>query len=141
MLNFRLFRAVFKGSGLGHATVLFCCAFVVCAMLLALFEPGIDGIGDALWCCFEAVSTIGFGDVLVQTALGRAVVVLLSVASIFYLAVLTAFFVNYCSEAMRARRDQSIALFVDRLEHLPDLDAAELEELSNQVKDLRRRRA
>lgn len=141
MLNFRLLRAVFKGSGLGHATVLFCCAFVACAVLLALFEPGIDGIGDALWCCFEAVSTIGFGDVLVQTALGRTVIVLLSVASIFFLAVLTAFVVNYCSEVMRARRDQSIALFVDRLEHLPDLDAAELEKLSEQVKELRRRRA
>lgn len=102
MLNFRLFRTAFKGSGLGHATVLFCCAFVMCAMLLALFELGIDRIGDALWCCFETVSTIGFGDVLVQTALGRVMVVLLSVASIFYLAVLTAFFVNYCSEAMRA---------------------------------------
>lgn len=141
MLNFRLLRAVFKASGLGHATVLFCCAFAGCAALLALFEPGIDGIGDALWCCFEAVSTIGFGDVLVQTALGRTVVALLSVASIFFLAVLTAFFVNYCSEAMRARRDQSIALFVDRLEHLPDLSEAELEEIARQVRDLRRRRA
>jgi hypothetical protein len=141
MLNFGLLRAVFKSSGLEHVTVLFCCAFVACAALLALFEPGIDGIGDALWCCFETVSTIGFGDVLVQTALGRTVVVILSVASIFFLAVLTAFVVNYCSEAMRARRNQSIELFVDQLEHLPDLDAVELAELSNQVKELRKRRA
>ncbi|MGN0034360.1 MAG: potassium channel family protein [Coriobacteriales bacterium] len=141
MVNLRLLRAVFKDSGLGHATVLFCCAFVACAALLALFEPGIDGIGDALWCCFETVSTIGFGDVLVKTVLGRAVVVVLSIASIFFLAVLTAFVVNYCSEVMRAHRDQSIALFVDRLEHLPELDAAELEELSRQVRELRGRRA
>jgi hypothetical protein len=42
---------------------------------------------------------------------------------------------------MRARRDQSVSLFVDRLEHLPDLSTAELEELSNQVKELRKRRA
>ena len=72
---------------------------------------------------------------------GRTVVVILSVTSIFFLAVLTAFVVNYCSEAMRARRDQSVSLFVDRLEHLPDLSTAELEELSNQVKELRKRRA
>ncbi|MGI6535814.1 MAG: potassium channel family protein [Eggerthellaceae bacterium] len=141
MLNFRLFRAVFKSSDLGYATVLFLCVFAACAALLVLFEPGIDGIGDALWCCFETVSTIGFGDVLVKTALGRTVVVVLSVASIFFLAVLTAFVVNYCSEVMRMHRDQSIALFVDRLEHLPELDAAELQELSRQVRELRRRRA
>jgi hypothetical protein len=36
-------------------------------------------IGDALWCCFQAVTTIGYGDITVTSAIGRAIVVALSV--------------------------------------------------------------
>lgn len=139
-MNFKLLRAVLAHSGLRHATLLFVVTFVACAVLLAAWEPGVGGIGNALWCCFEAVTTIGFGDVPVTTAVGRIVIVVLSIVSIFFLAVLTAAVVNYSAELMRARRDESTALFLDQLEHLPELSRDELVELSGRVKRLRKRR-
>lgn len=139
-MNIKLLRAVLAHSGLGHATLLFAVTFAVCAALLAAWEPGVGGIGNALWCCFEAVTTIGFGDVPVTTVVGRLIVVVLSVVSIFFLAVLTAAVVNYSAELMRARRDESTALFLDQLEHLPELSHDELSALSERVKRLRKRR-
>lgn len=140
-MNSKLLRAVLAHSGLGHATLLFIITFAVCAALLAVGDPGVGGVGNALWCCFEAVTTIGFGDVPVTTSVGRIIVAVLSVVSIFFLAIVTAAVVNYTSELMRARRDESVALFLDKLEHLPELDRDELAALSDQVKRLRKRQS
>ena len=60
-------------------------------------------IGDVLWCCFQAVTTIGYGDITVTSAVGRAIVVALSVVGILFVAVLTAAVVSYCNELMLAR--------------------------------------
>jgi voltage-gated potassium channel len=60
--------------------------------------------------------------------------------SIFFLAVLTASVVSYCSELMLARRNESLALFMDRLEHLDELSPEELKELSSKVRTLKGKR-
>lgn len=85
-----------------------------------------DGFGDALWCCFQAVTTIGYGDITVTSAIGRAIV-----------AVLTAAVVSYCNELMLARRNESLALYLDKLEHLDQLTQGEPAELSRKVRRLR----
>lgn len=140
MLNFRLIRAVMRNSGLSRAVWMFLAVFVGCSVLLALAEPGVGGFGNALWCCFEAATTIGFGDVPVEGMVGRIIVCVLSVVSIFFLAVLTASVVSYCSELMLARRNESLALFMDRLEHLDELSPEELKKLSAKVRALKGKR-
>lgn len=139
-MNLRLLRVVIANSGLLKATVVFVLTFCACSCLLAVVEPQIGGVGNALWCCFEAVTTIGFGDVLVATPLGRAIVVLLSLEGIVFIAVLTGAAVNYSTELMRARRNESVALFLDKLEHLPELSQDELAQISASVKELSRKR-
>lgn len=94
-------------------------------------------IGDALWCCFQAVTTIGYGGITVTSAVGRAIVVALSVVGILFVAVLTAAVVSYCNELMLARRNESLALYLDKLEHLDQLTQEELAELSRKVRRLR----
>ena len=82
-----------------------------------------DGFGDALWCCFQAVTTIGYGDITVTSAIGRAIVVVLVV--------------SYCNELMLARRNESLALYLDKLEHLDQLTQGEPAEPSRKVRRLR----
>ena len=71
----------------------------------------------------------------------RGAAIVLSVYSVFFLALITGVVVSYCSERMAARRDESVAQFIDQLEHLPELSRDELAELSEKVKriDARRR--
>ena len=52
----------------------------------------------------------------------------------FFFALITSVVVSYCLERMRAHRDESIAHFIDKLEHLSDLSKEELDELSEQVR-------
>ena len=115
-------------------TVAFLVLFLIASAIVAIVEPGIDGFGNAVWLMFQVVSTIGLGDYTCTSMIGRVVVIVLSVYSVFFLALVTGAVVSYCSERMRMRRDESVAHFIDQLEHLPELSTEELAELSEKVK-------
>ena len=115
-------------------TVAFLVLFLIASAIVAVVEPGIDGFGNALWFMFQVVTTIGLGDYTCTSMIGRVVVIVLSVYSVFFLALVTGAVVSYCSERMRMRRDESVAHFIDQLEHLPELSTEELAELSEKVK-------
>ena len=133
---FRIVRTVLKSSGLSHACVVFLAIFFVCALIVRLFDPSITHAGDALWYCFQVVTTIGFGDVTVTSPVARIVSVVLSIISVFFIAIITGVAVNVTTEVMKARRNESVAVVLDKLEHLPDLSKEELTELSNQIKKI-----
>ena len=95
--------------------------------------------GDGLWFSFETVSTIGFGDIPAETPVARAITVVLSVISIFYIAMLTGVAVNYCNTLIKMRQKDTMARFMDDLEHLEELDRDELADLSRRVREYRRR--
>lgn len=84
-------------------------------------------------------STAGFGDIPAETPVARAITVILSVISIFYIAMLTGVAVNYCNTLIKMRQKDTMARFMDDLEHLEELDRDELADLSRRVREYRRR--
>ena len=133
----RAIGLIIKASGLLPSTIAFIALFLVCSILVALFEPNVNGFANSLWFMFQVVTTIGLGDFTATSFVGRAAAVVLSVYSVFFLALITGVVVRFCSERMRARRGESIAHFLDQLEHLPELSTEELTELSEKVKSLK----
>ena len=83
---------------------------------------------------FQVVTTIGLGDYTCVSVVGRVVAIVLSVYSVFFLALITGAVVSYCQERMRAQRNESVAKFIDQLEHLPERSHEELVALSEKVK-------
>ena len=133
---FRIVRTVLKSSGLGNACVVFLAIFFICAALVRLFDSSITHAGDALWYCFQVVTTIGFGDVTVTSPVARIVSVVLSIISVFFIAIITGVAVNVTTEVMKAQKNESVAVMLDKLEHLPSLSKEELAELSEQIKKI-----
>ena len=133
-LKMRAIGLVIWASGLAPWTVAFAALFVLCAILVTLFEPTVNGFGNACWFLFQVVTTIGLGDYTATSIVGRVAAVMLSIYSVFYIALITGAVVSFCSERMHARRNQSVAHFLDQLEHLPDLSHDELVDLSERVK-------
>jgi voltage-gated potassium channel len=136
----RAIGLIIKASGLLPSTIAFIALFLVCSVLVALFEPNVNGFANSLWFMFQVVTTIGLGDFTATSFVGRAAAVVLSVYSVFFLALITGAVVSYCQERMAARRDESVAHFIDQLEHLPELSRDELAELSEKVKRIDGRR-
>ena len=133
-LKLRFIGPVIRASGLVPSLVTFIVLFLVASILVAAFEPGVGGFGNAAWLMFQVVTTIGLGDYTCVSVVGRVVAIVLSVYSVFFLALITGAVVSYCQERMRAQRNESVAKFIDQLEHLPELSHEELVALSEKVK-------
>ena len=89
MKKLRTLADVLRQAGFVRITELFLVFYLLCSTAVWLSEPTTLTFGDGLWFSFETVSTIGFGDIPAETPVARGVTVILSVISIFYIAMLT----------------------------------------------------
>ena len=109
-------------------------AFVVAsAFLIWIFEPGITRFFDALWYCYAVISTAGFGDIVVTGTLPKILSVAVTVYSMFVVAIVTGVVVNFYTQIISIRNNETLEAFLDKLEHLPDMSQEELAELSRRV--------
>ena len=139
-LRLRAIGPVIRAAGLVPWAIAFAGLFVVVSLIVSVSEPAIGGFANSAWLMFQVVTTIGLGDFTCTSLVGRGAAIVLSVYSVFFLALITGVVVSYCSERMNARRDESVAQFIDQLEHLPELSRDELAELSEKVKRIDDRR-
>ena len=87
----------------------------------------------ALWYCYAVISTAGFGDVVAVTFIGKMCSVLLTIYSIFVVAIATGVVVNFYTQMVELQRKETLAMFMDQLERLPELSREELENISRKV--------
>lgn len=133
--NARMLGNILRHTGFVHVTAIFGVLFLFCSLMVWLADPGCLTFGDGMWFSFEAVTTIGFGDIEAAGPIARAATVVLSIFSIFYIALITGVVVNYCSNLIKARQKDTLANFVDSLEHLEEKTPEELAELSARVRE------
>ena len=113
--------------------------YCISSVILWLAEPNITTIGDGFWYSYVAATTIGFGDLYAVTRIGRLVTVLVSVYCIIVTAMIPGVVVSYYMEYLKIREKETISLFLERLEHLPELSPDELVELSERVKNFNKK--
>ena len=132
--NLRLLCQAFRIAGADKILIAFAFVYLASALLIWRIEPTVTHFSDGLWYCFAVATTVGFGDFTAATHLGRMVTVLLSAYSVGVIAILTAILTSYFLDLAKARASDSARVFLDDLQHLPDLSEAELQELSARVK-------
>lgn len=129
---------ILKNSAIYKLLIGYLCVFAVVALLILIFEPTIKSYGNSLWYCFVSCTTIGFGDVIVTTFLAKMLTVILYVYSVVIVALITAVITQYFLEIARHRRDESVSLFMNDLEHLSSLPKERLDEISEKIKEIRK---
>ena len=102
----------------------------VSAAIIQLVEPDINHYGDALRYCYAVLSTAGFGDIVAITFIGKLVSVLVTIYTIFVVAIVTGVVVNYYGQIVEMQRRETAMMFLDKLERLPELSKEELEDIS-----------
>ena len=130
----RMLRRTFKIAGADKIIGGYLASFFILAVPVWLVEPNIKSYFDSLWFCFASATSIGYGDLTAVTLLGRIATVVLSVYSIAVIAIFTAVITGFFMDMARLRAAESAGVFLDELEHLPELSKEELAELSKRAK-------
>lgn len=137
---FKRMHNILKRTGAIKIYIAFIVALCIGAVLVTIFEPSVKNIGDGLWFCFVASTTIGFGDFYAVTFLGRIVIVIISIFGILTVALVPGVIVSYYTEYLHQKENETISVFLEKLEHLPELSKEELTELSEKVKEYNKKK-
>lgn len=109
---------------------------LVCCALFCILEPDTFPVfGNAVWYSFQAITTIGFGDIVAHTTICRAITILIGLSSLVVVALITGTVVNYYNEMMRLRKNDSIMAFDEQMRKLTELSPDELSELEQEYRD------
>lgn len=110
------------------------------SLAIWIIEPDINTIFDSLWYCFSVLTTIGFGDFIAVTLVGRILSVVLSIYSILMIAVIPGVITSFYLENIKIRANESLEKFLYDLERLPELSKEELADLSERAKKFNKNR-
>jgi len=125
----------------GAIKIFFVYLIVLCAagFVLIFIEPQVHGLFEGIYFCFVASTTIGFGDIVPVTVLGRIIIIVVTIIGILTTAMVPGVVVAYYTEFLKARENETISTFLEKLEHLPELSKDELEDLSERVKQFNKK--
>ena len=136
MKKLRLLKGVLKRTNANQIIIAFVIFFFIDALLIWLIEPSIKTYGDSLWYCFSVFTTIGFGDLITTTVVGRILTALLSVLTIFVVALVTGVVVAFYNDVVSMQYKATKAEALDKLENLDKLTNEELKALSEQIRTI-----
>ena len=137
MKKLRILGEILRRTHANKILLGFVVFLLVDALLIMLVEPEINHYGDSIWYCYVALATIGFGDIVAKTFVGRALTILLSLYATLVIAIITGVVVNYSMQIIQLRQKETLSHLMDRLEHLPEMSKEELQEISDKVKHFR----
>jgi voltage-gated potassium channel len=83
-------RSVFGGRGIGFAAALTLVAALGAAGIFMVVDPEDRTFGDAIWWAIVTITTVGYGDIVPQTTVGRAAGIVVMLVGVGFVAILTA---------------------------------------------------
>lgn len=129
-----------RKSRLNFLLVISTIFIVIGAVLISLVE-GIS-IGDALWWSFVTFTTVGYGDILLKTQLGRTIAVLLMIIGIGVIGVITTSLTLYIAGGRKSikktYKDKVIDDVKNMLDNYDDLSIDDIDNIAKILKSLKK---
>lgn len=129
---------VIKRAGAHRMLLRFLSVYLVCGLIVLCMEPGVTTYADALWFLWAVSLTVGLGDFTAVTIVGRLATIVCSLFALIATAIITGVIVDFFNESRMQQLDGSVTEFMDKLEHLDELDKDELKGISQRIKRLRK---
>ena len=112
----------------------------ISGIILSLIEPQVHGIFEGFYFCFVASTTIGFGDIVPVTIIGRIITIIDTLFGLLTVAMVPGVVVAYYTEYLKIKEKETVSTFLEKLERLPELSKEELTDLSERVKKFNARK-
>ena len=96
---------------------------VVAAILEVLVDSGINGFDNALWWAIVTVTTVGYGDVVPETTIGRLIASCLMLVGVSAIPIASSLVVSVFLTRLQAKQHEQVA--ADRAELIARLERIE----------------
>ena len=137
MKKLKLAWTIYKKMNADKIILTFLLFIFIGSFILDIIEPQINSIFDGIWYLFVSFTTIGFGDIVVTTIFGKIITMIIALYGTFIVALITGILINYYQELNKIKENESIELFLNKLENLEKLSNDELTEISDKIKKKR----
>lgn len=87
---------------------------------LYLFDPSITSIFDSLWFVLSTITTVGYGDVLPQSGVGRMIGLIILIIGVLIFSTVTGAIASYFAKRVLMNEDFNITENDDNIEHLKE---------------------
>ena len=134
MKKLRILHTVLKKTNADKIVAGFVVFLFASAFIILISEPDITRYSDALWYCYSVFSTVGFGDIVATTFITKVLSVIITIYTLFAVAVVTGVVVSFYNSCVEQQFKESKEVFLDKLKRLPQLSHEELVEISEKAK-------
>ena len=135
MRKIKLIWKILKKMSVDKVIITFLILMIISAFLLTKFESQIDNILEGIWYCFVSFTTIGFGDIVATTLIGRVITIIIALYGMFIVSLITSVLINYYQDINKIKVKESVEQFMDKLEKLPELSKEELKLIHEKLKN------
>lgn len=124
-----------------YVLILTTLVIVISAVIISLLEG--MSFGNALWWCFVTFTTVGYGDVLLTTTIGRIVAVILMVVGIGFIGITTSTIAVYIindgkRKSKKNFKGEVIETVKEKLNNFDDLSENDIDNIYKTLKSLKK---
>lgn len=103
MRRFRILGHILKVTGFIPFVISFVTYLLLAALVLLWVEPTLRTYSDSLWYSFVSATTVGYGDIVVQTGIGRNISAILTLYGLIFFGCLSGVIINYYTELHKGK--------------------------------------
>lgn len=105
--NSKVLGKIIRKTYAGEVIFGLCLLIVAFSIVMMHIEPQVETFTDGLWYCFAIITTIGFGDIVATSVIGRLLSVILGLYGIVVVAIFTSIIVNFYNEIRDVKEEDA----------------------------------
>ena len=126
---FEVINVFLKDTYLDEILGIFLMVIISFTLGLYLFDPSMNSLFDSLWFVLSTLTTVGYGDVLPNSMIGRAISVVLLIGGVLIFSAITGAMASYFNSKLLNQGSTELKLIKDKL----DANEKEFKELKEEI--------
>ena len=126
---FEVIRVFLKHTYLDEILSIFLMIIISFTFGLYLFDPSMNSLFDSLWFVVSSLTTVGYGDVLPDSMIGKVISLILLIVGVLIFSAITAALASYFNKKLLNEGTEELKTIKDKL----DSNEKELKELKEEI--------
>lgn len=132
---FELINVFLKDTYLDEILGIFALIIISFTLSLYLFDPSINSLFDSLWFVVSSLTTVGYGDIIPNSMIGRIISLILLIFGVLIFSAVTAALASYFNKKLLHEGSEDLKEIKEKL----DANEQEMKELKEEIAELNRK--